>query len=316
MSNDKDLSLVEKPLALIVDDEQISRTVLDTMLESNYQCISVNSGPSALTWLANHHPDVIILDMNMPGMSGLEVCRHIKLLPEMQDVPVIFVTGSDSTEIQDACWESGAADFALKPVVASTLLHRIKVHVQNKKRIELLNELTYKDHLTKMHNRYYLAQEVPNLIKQVIRDNAKLSAILIDIDHFKGFNDTYGHLAGDNCLRQVASTIASVLRRPSDKVIRFGGEEFLVLLPYTDESGCEVVARILVESIKALNIDNRVSKHNVLTISAGCQVVNAAIEPIGLETLISDADDALLEAKSLGKNRYVRFASRHLSSAG
>ena len=289
---------------LIVDDEMLSQTVLQATLSETYTCHCVSSGKDALAWLTNHYPDLIVLDMNMPGMSGLEVCQQLKAEANTAHIPVIFVTATDSVETQNACWEAGASDFVQKPIVSSTLLHRVRTHIQNKKRIELLNELTFKDHLTKAHNRYYLSNEVPHLLKQVARDMGHMGVIIVDIDHFKGFNDNYGHLMGDECLKTVSATIQSLLLRPSDKLIRFGGEEFLVLLPYTDKSGCKKVAEGIVEKVSSLQIENAASARKFLTISAGYHSIQFSHGSV-LETLIGDADLALFDAKESGKNKAV-----------
>ena len=289
---------------LIVDDEPMSRMLLESILESVFTCATVESGEEAISYCEANLPDLVLLDMNMPDISGLDVCTALKASPETNHIPVIFVTSTMDIESENACWEVGASDFVMKPVNASTLTHRIKTHLQNKLRTEFLEMMTFHDQLTGLYNRMYLTNEIPLLIKQVARDNGTVGAIMIDIDYFKLFNDTYGHLEGDICLQKVAQTVSDTVKRPKDAVIRFGGEEFLVVLPYIDHQGTKLVAHQLVEAVAHAKIPHGKGIENRVSISAGFAVWKATdVVEDDVAALIEDADISLFEAKELGRNQ-------------
>jgi diguanylate cyclase (GGDEF)-like protein len=302
--NRKELKPFSECRILIVDDEPMSRMLLESILMPVFQCDTAQSGKEAILYCADKLPDLVLLDMNMPDTDGLDVCRALKANGATADIPVIFVTSTLDIESENACWEVGASDFVMKPVNASTLTHRIKTHVLNKLRTEFLETMTYHDQLTGQYNRMYLTKEIPLLIKQVARDNGSVGAIMIDIDFFKLFNDTYGHLEGDQCLSRVAQLVSSVMKRPKDAVIRFGGEEFLVILPYIDSAGANLLAQELVEIVRKAEIPHSHGIGNKVSISVGYTVWQAnKVAQAGLEALIEEADVKLFEAKEQGRNQ-------------
>ncbi|WDT87659.1 diguanylate cyclase [Alteromonas sp. 009811495] len=302
--NRKELKPFSECRVLIVDDEPMSRMLLESILMPVFQCDTAQSGKEAILYCADKLPDLVLLDMNMPDTDGLDVCRALKAKSATADIPVIFVTSTLDIESENACWEVGASDFVMKPVNASTLTHRIKTHVLNKLRTEFLETMTYHDQLTGQYNRMYLTKEIPLLIKQVARDNGSVGAIMIDIDFFKLFNDTYGHLEGDQCLSRVAQLISSVMKRPKDAVIRFGGEEFLIILPYIDSAGVSLLAQELVEIVRKAEIPHSHGIGNKVSISVGYTVWQAnKVAEEGVEALIEEADVKLFEAKEQGRNQ-------------
>ena len=302
--NQKEIKPYAECNVLIVDDEPMSRMLLESILESVFTCATVESGEEAISYCEANLPDLVLLDMNMPDIDGLDVCTALKASPETNHIPVIFVTSTMDIESENACWEVGASDFVMKPVNASTLTHRIKTHLQNKLRTEFLEIMTFHDQLTGLYNRMYLTNEIPLLIKQVARDNGTVGAIMIDIDYFKLFNDTYGHLEGDICLQKVAQTVSDTVKRPKDAVIRFGGEEFLVVLPYIDHQGTKLVAHQLVEAVAHAKIPHGKGIENRVSISAGFAVWKATdVVEDDVAALIEDADISLFEAKELGRNQ-------------
>jgi len=280
---------------LIVDDEIASRILLESILESFVVCQTASSGREAIQKCRQDVPDLVLLDMNMPDKNGLEVCQALRVFPE--------------TAVENACWEVGASDFVMKPVNASTLTHRIKTHLENKTRTEYLESMVYHDQLTGLYNRSYLAKEIPKTIKQVARDKDSIGIIVIDIDRFKLFNDNYGHLDGDICLQRVASIIENTVKRPKDAVIRFGGEEFLVILPYVDETGAGFVAEQIVKAVSKAKITHEYGLDGIVTISAG-YATKPAREFIdsSATSLIKEADMALFEAKDTGRNQAKGFS--------
>lgn len=297
--NRKEIKPYAECNVLIVDDEPMSRMLLESILESVFTCATVESGEEAISYCEASLPDLVLLDMNMPDIDGLDVCTALKASPETKHIPVIFVTSTMDIESENACWEVGASDFVMKPVNASTLTHRIKTHLQNKLRTEFLEMMTFHDQLTGLYNRMYLTKEIPLLIKQVARDKGTVGAIMIDIDYFKLFNDTYGHLEGDICLQKVAQIVSDTVKRPKDAVIRFGGEEFLVVLPYIDHQGTKLVAHQLVEAVANARIPHGKGIENRVSISAGFAVWKASdLVEDDVAALIEDADISLFEAKN------------------
>jgi diguanylate cyclase (GGDEF)-like protein len=291
---------------LIVDDEPISRMLLTSILEPFVTCISAASGKEAIGQCVTHKPDLILLDMNMPDIDGLTVCRTLKDSADTAHIPVVFVTSTIDVETENMCWEVGASDFVLKPVTASTLVHRIKNHLQGKLRTELLKKMTFHDQLTGLYNRMYLSNEIPLLVKQVTRDHGTVGVIMIDIDFFKLYNDNYGHLQGDICLQKVSGLIAEHARRPKDAAIRFGGEEFMLVLPYTDLNGVKKIAEDIVAAIRSESITHYAGKGGMLSLSAGYAVRSAVeLQDTGVSSLIESADIFLFEAKESGRNRAI-----------
>ncbi|GGW76291.1 diguanylate cyclase [Alteromonas halophila] len=307
------LKLETKPLkecqVLIVDDELVSQEVISSALDKMVQCAVVGSGEEAIAFCQHTQPDLIILDLDMPGRDGLSVCMELKRHENTQSTPVIFVTATLDVETENNCWRVGAADYVLKPVTMTTLRARVKTHIQNKLRMELLENLTLYDPLTGVYNRLYLRYELPSIIRQLLREQQCLSMVLVDIDFFKAFNDTYGHLEGDACLKQVAEALNHSVHRPRDVVIRFGGEEFLILLSDTDLNGASQRAQKMVDNVRELNKENKKGIKGKLTLSAGvecCDVEelrnNKIIEALGR------LDKKLYKAKEEGRSRVWKMA--------
>jgi diguanylate cyclase (GGDEF)-like protein len=182
----------------------------------------------------------------------------------------------------------------------------VKTHLLNKLRFEFLEMMTYHDQLTGLYNRMYLTKEIPLLVRQVARDKGSVGAIMIDIDYFKLFNDTYGHLDGDTCLQRVAQIVSDTVKRPKDASIRFGGEEFLVVLPYVDKQGTELVANQLVQAVSSAKIPHSKGINGNVSISAGYAAWDASdVIEKNVAALIEDADVSLYEAKKQGRNQAI-----------
>lgn len=289
---------------LIVDDDAISRLLLESILHPHFLCKTAQSGDDAIAQCESQLPDLILLDMNMPDVDGLAVCSKLKKQARTRNIPIIFVTSTMDVESENACWEVGASDFVMKPVNASTLTHRVKNHLQSKLRTEQLARMTFYDQLTSLYNRLYLTNEVPSVIKQVARDKGKVGAIMVDVDHFKLFNDTYGHLEGDACLQKVATLLAKTVKRPQDTVVRFGGEEFLLILPFVDGEGVKRVASNLIRAVTEANIPHKKGVNGRVSISAGFACWDAVkVVEESLEALLEDADVNLFQAKEKGRNQ-------------
>ncbi len=294
-----------KPLSqckvFIVDDDEMARLSLGVILEDHFFVDAYSSGQAVLEACEDLLPDLILLDINLPDISGLDICRRLKAKATFENIPIIFITSNYDTGCQNACWEAGSTDFIGKPITASTLIHRTKNHLENKLRLEKLIELTYKDPLTGLFNRHYLDLEVANVFKQTSREKKPFSLLMLDLDFFKLYNDQYGHLQGDACLKLIADVIERSIQRPQDIAIRYGGEEFLIILPYTDFEGVKFICDRISTELETINIPHVKSIWGRATVSIG-GVIYEHQNKVSFNELINCADKALYAAKSDGRN--------------
>lgn len=297
---------------LIVDDQASSRLVLETLLEDTVTCISVSSGQRAVDYCKSHVPDLILMDVSMPDLDGHETTKILRSKPTLANIPIMFVTSSSSDDEQTKCWESGCVDFVIKPVNACTLRNRVKSHLQHKLRNDLLEQLIYIDKLTGAYNRHYLDDYLPRLVKEGARNISPLALIIFDVDHFKLYNDMYGHLDGDSCLWKVSKTINESLMRPMDKLVRIGGEEFLAILPNTDFQGAIAVTERLLKLVYDLNIAHASSEFSRVTVSAGI-AVKEANDNKTIDVVMLEADKNLYSAKTSGRNTF--YAPPHTNKS-
>ncbi|WP_416305347.1 diguanylate cyclase [Neptunicella sp. SCSIO 80796] len=295
----KDLSQAK---ILVVDDQSINTEFLCGILEDDYLVIVANSGRDAIRLCNEMVPDLVILDVVMPELDGLETCRILKSEANTRDIPIIFVTAVSDQDSENDCWEAGGIDFLNKPVNPLTLHHRVRAQLTIKLQSDLLRDLAYMDGLTHIYNRRYFEDYYSKQLAHADRNSEDLSILLIDIDFFKQYNDKYGHLEGDHCLKSVATALKSVLMRPLDIVVRYGGEEFICVLPATGIDAARTMAQKIQGAIKELNIPHFASDTRRLTISIGIACYRRGQE--NAEALINRADKLLYQAKSEGRNRF------------
>ena len=299
---------LDESVILIVEDDPINVIVIEDLLTGLYQTKTVNCGEDALILCDEEPPDLILLDVMMDGISGLETCKILKSQSKTQHIPIIFITSMHDQDDQNLCWEAGCVDFVSKPVNGVTLRNRIKAHLTLKLQTDLLLRMSFLDGLTGLYNRHLLDDVMVRLNSHVNRSKQPLSLMMVDVDWFKGYNDTYGHLQGDECLKRVASVIKETLLRPTDMAIRYGGEEFLCLLPDTDHRGTEHVAIKMLAAVQNLGMEHKVSEFKVVTVSIGVYTV-LCNENTSLVDLLAKADEALYDSKQRGRNRFSVYAS-------
>ncbi|MDH4227833.1 MAG: diguanylate cyclase [Deltaproteobacteria bacterium] len=268
--------------------------------------------------------DLVVVDTALPDISGIEVCRRFKAVSHFVDTPFIVVASVDDVNVLKEAFDAGAHDFIAKPVSEIELLARIRAALSLKKEIDRRNEqadellrigielseaneklkhLSLLDGLTGISNRRGFDEAIEVLFAHSIRAKKPISMILIDIDYFKLYNDTHGHLAGDDCLRMVAKTIRATVRRKSDMVARYGGEEFVVVMPDTGVDNATSAAediRAAVEGKKLPHGSSRASDY--VTISSGVASILPAPKD-SADALFALADEALYDAKHNGRNR-------------
>ncbi len=316
---------------LIVDDTPDNLRFLSNMLSRHgYEVRSVINGPMALMGVQAAPPDLILLDINMPKMNGYEVCQALKNDVQTADIPVIFISALDDVIDKVRAFSIGGADYITKPFQLEEVLMRInnqlavrrlqqllkaqneqlQREIQEHQRAEValqaanqqLQYLATTDELTQVANRRYFYNYLQEQWQALAQTQQPLSIILCDVDHFKTFNDTYGHLAGDECLRHIAQAIRTTLKRKPDLVGRYGGEEFIVLLPCTDATGAFEVATAILAAIRSLNIKHeKASATGYVTVSLGVSSVIPDLN-ISPDSLIKVADTALYAAKAQGRN--------------
>lgn len=293
---------------LIVDDAMENIQILHHALQDEHDVLFAMNGAKALHIAHNQRPDLILLDAMMPDMDGYAVCRELRAAPGTRDIPIIFVTALNSAEDETRALEAGAADFITKPVNVAVVRARVRTQLTVKRQSDALRELTLTDGLTGVANRRGFDEALEAEWRRCGRAKFPISLIIADIDHFKTFNDAYGHQAGDACLVQVGAALRRAAARPQDLVARYGGEEFVILLPQEDLGGAEAVAKKLLDEVAALKIPHeRSSASPWVTLSMGIASLTPADDALP-GALIKTADALLYEAKAAGRNRYCMRA--------
>jgi diguanylate cyclase (GGDEF)-like protein len=297
---------------LIVDDQAINIQVIYQAFSADHQLFMATSGAQALAQCESQQPDLVLLDVEMPDMDGYEVCERLKAHPATRDIPVIFVTAHSDEAAEARGLDCGAVDFVSKPINPKILRARVKSHVTLKLQSDLLRSWAYLDGLTGVHNRRYFDEQLTIEWGRAQRNNSAISVVILDVDFFKRYNDHYGHQAGDDCLRRVATAVGESLKRPADQVARYGGEEFVCLLPDTDLAGATRVAQHIGRQVFALQIDHAdsaVAPFVSVSLGVCSRPAHAGGGGLPLE-LLRQADAQLYIAKAGGRNRTsaVEFA--------
>jgi diguanylate cyclase (GGDEF)-like protein len=287
---------------LVVDDQPVNVQALYRIFQEEHEVLVATSGRQAIEMCHKHKPDLVLLDVIMPEMDGIETCRRLKADRESRDIPVIFVTSQDSPDEETRGLQVGAVDFISKPVNPAVVKARVGTHLVLKAQADALRSMAFIDGLTRLPNRRQLDVQLDVEWRAAQRDESSLAALMIDVDHFKRFNDRYGHPEGDACLKNVAAELQKTVRRPRDLVARYGGEEFACLLPDTALGSATRIGAGVVAAVQALGIPHEDSEdYRVVTISVGV----AAIVPDETHMpadLLSVADHRLYRAKLKGRN--------------
>ena len=329
-------SISKKDYILVVDDTPPNIHLLVTMLtRKGYDARGVGDGLVALASmhqeLENELPSLILLDINMPNIDGFEVCKKLKSSEHTRGIPVIFISARDEILDKIKAFEVGGVDYITKPFQVAEVMARVEIQItlrklrhqlqEQNKRLQqevnsrivaetLLKEANKKleqlvniDGLTELANRRCFDEYLEQEWQRLAREKQPLSLIMCDIDFFKNYNDTYGHIVGDDCLRKVSHLIKHSVRRPADLVARYGGEEFVLVLPNTELEGAIEITETIRDELANLQIlheDSTVSEF--VTLSMG---VTSLIPILGSEPsiLLTAADYALYRAKELGRNR-------------
>lgn len=307
----------KKPSILIVDDTPDNIDVLKEALKKDYIVRPVMDGVTALRIASTDpKPDMILLDIMMPGMDGYEVMRRLQADANTRQIPVIFVTSASDIESELKGFELGAVDYITKPFNPVIVRARVSTHLelcdarkqlekQNqelKAKSDLLEEIVNLDSLTGISNRRHFDKVLEVEWSRALRNNTQISVIVADIDYFKKFNDHYGHIEGDKCLRLVAQCLSSLLQRPTDTAARYGGEEFVAILSETDINGTMLLAgnwRMEIEKLRIPHATSAVA--DCVTISVGYATMVPKRNQLPYY-LVGVADEMLYQSKESGRN--------------
>ena len=294
-----------KQKVLIIDDEKTNLKILSGILKDEVEVILAKDGETGFCKAKELLPDLILLDVIMPKLTGFEVIEKLKNEASTSNIPVIFVTGQLDVQQEEKGLELGACDYIQKPFHVEILKARVRLHLRMAKQRDLLEKLANIDPLTSVANRRLYDQTFDSLWGKAIKQRQIFSLVVIDIDDFKKYNDFFGHAAGDRALEKVATAIAENLSSSNDFLARYGGEEFVALLPNT--LACDAIKNmnICLEAVANLKINHDPSaEHEFLTVSLGGVSYLPIVESCQ-DTLFKIADDMLFKAKSNGKNQVV-----------
>ncbi len=310
----------DPPIVLIVDGDRSMRFWLKELLEQDhYRVVEVTSGEECINIYLQLKPDLVLLDADLPVMDGFTCCAELNALSETHAAPILMVTGLEDAASVDRAFSVGVTDYITKPINEAVFLQRLRrliyqFRLQQQQTVlcqqlqsanQVLKHLVRFDDLTQIANRRWFNDYLDREWQRMRREQMPLSLILCDIDFFKRFNDTYGHQAGDRCLRQVAQAIQSVAERPSDLVARYGGEEFAIMLPNTTLAGAEKVAlktRTIIKALQIPHINSLIQPSVTLSLGVASVIPDRAFSS---ERLVTLADKALYQAKRSGRDRVV-----------
>ena len=292
----------KKYCLLIVDDENTNILTLTHILDADYTVLAVKSGENAIKVAEKQQPDLILLDIVMPDMNGHAVAGALKSLEKTRDIPIIFVTGLNNTADEELGLSLGAVDYISKPFSEGIVKLRVQNQIRMLEQLRLIEKMSYYDQLTSIPNRRAFDDRITMEWNRTTRENKPISILVADVDNFKAYNDTYGHQQGDAALRTVAQTLSGAINRSTDFTARWGGEEFIMLLPNTDLDGALHIADKIRLNVSNTDIPCSDGSETRVTLSIGVNSV-FPVQGSSYDEFISLADKALYSAKESGRNR-------------
>lgn len=299
---------------LVVDDNRLIRQMVSAIIaHEGYTPFTATGAKEAHSVLDTTDIDLILMDVEMPDVDGFELTRQIRQRLKDQWIPIIFLTGKTNEEHLVEGIDAGGDDYLAKPVNSTVLSAKIRAMAriaQMKSALDEANQqllkLTHLDALTGAINRRGMDEALERAWRISQREKTELSLILIDIDHFKAYNDNYGHPQGDICLKTFSQTIQAQLFRPGDLLARYGGEEFILILPNTPAEGAEQLCERIINALATANLPHAFSTTNShITASFGISSSQNTTE--SASQLIEQADKALYVSKQSGRNRFTNY---------
>jgi diguanylate cyclase (GGDEF)-like protein len=292
---------------LLVDDNPQNLQVLGNHLKVlSHRLFFALDGERALAAVGQHRPHLILLDVQMPGMDGFDLCRRLKADPETADIPVIFLTAAhrDSDSLLEG-FRVGGVDYITKPYHREELIARVETHLKLKAYQDHFREMSVRDPLTRLYNRRFMTDKIAHEQARRLRDGAVFTLALGDLDGFKQVNDRHGHACGDAVLVETARALKTGCRA-TDAVARWGGEEFLILLPDTDLAGAKAVLERLMDGVRALSVS---CEGAAISPTMTCGAADSR-HGADAEAVIRHADAAMYHGKTAGKDRLVIFSDK------
>jgi len=288
---------------LIVEDSKLNQEVLRRILKKEYALDLAQDGLEALEKIRADNPDLILLDIVLPGKNGFEILTELRKCDSTRSIPVIIISGMSKPDEEVKGLQLGAVDYITKPFHEVVVKARVETQVRILKQMRIIENFGFIDTLTNIPNRRQFDQFMVREWNRAMREKKPVSILMIDVDHFKIYNDTYGHQQGDVALQTVAGTITSTLKRSTDLAARWGGEEFSVLLQNTTIDGAMQVAEDIRSNIEsALIPSSDDDSYHSITISIGVAEMLPE-NSISIADLILQADMALYKAKDTGRNK-------------
>jgi len=295
-----------KHSVLIVDDQESTIAVLTKILNSEYTLYAATNGSDAIQAAKKHLPDVILLDILMLDMDGYAVITALKNFETTRSIPVIFITALGGDDHEEKGLALGAADYISKPFSPAIVKLRLRNQIKMIDQFRTIERLSMLDQLTELPNRRSFENRLNAEWGRALREQTPTSILMIDVDNFKKYNDTHGHQQGDVALQEIAKVLQQSLKRPSDFIARWGGEEFIILLPNTDSFGALEIAENVRRSAEEILVPgpNLAAK---ITISIGVNTQAQWCNTGTINEFAVGADMALYEAKNNGRNRVCYF---------
>jgi diguanylate cyclase (GGDEF)-like protein len=296
------VSSEKRPTILVVDDEPLYLELIADILGEDFKILVAEEGMAGMQIAANNVPQLILLDLMMPVIDGFEVYRCLNADPRTREIPVIFITGMGDVATETRGLRMGAVDYINKPINPDLVKARVNTQINLKLMRDQLVMLAATDGLTGLRNRFHFDGMLAYEYARHLRSGEELALIMLDIDQFKAFNDTYGHICGDECLRQVAKAMTKTVSRCTDLVARYGGEEFAVLMPDTSLRGAAIIAERVRNSISSLVLPQIDTHAGHVTASLGV-VSGSFLKGTSIVDVLTEADIQLYRAKAGGRNR-------------
>lgn len=283
---------------LIIDDDPASVALARQWLKKDgHGIITAADGEEGLSRAAGEEPDLILLDVQMPGMNGFQVCEKLKADSRLRNIPVIFLSAADETREKVKGLDLGAVDYVTKPFDRFELPARVRAALRTKRLQDLLTVYSEIDSLTEVYNRRVLMERLEQEWNRTRRYSTTVAFIMCDIDHFKAVNDTHGHPTGDQVLERIATLLRKSVRS-SDMVGRYGGEEFGIIMVNADRDSAASAAERYRSKIESMDLHSRKGEFRV-TVSFG---VADSRGKDSVNQLVTAADRALYKAKETGRN--------------
>ncbi len=288
---------------LIVEDGKIGRKILVDTLQDTYHIKAVSTGREAMQMVRRFRPHLILLDIILPDVNGFDILKELKDNLSTQNIPIIVITGLDTDADEEKALRLGAVDYVRKPFNKVLVSARVNTHIRIVKQLLTIEKLSFYDALTSLANRRKFDYHMEYEWQRALRKKTIIGLLLLDLDNFKSYNDTYGHRQGDTMLKAVAEVLKRTLNRATDIPCRWGGEEFAVLIPETSQKEVLLIAekiRSRIENLEVIRSGSGEITRITSSISAVCAV---PYEFEQLEPFLENADCLLYQAKKEGRNR-------------